>query len=68
MYNHAEVHLSLAYRKQREFIYCTTKNEITPKKMKKKSSKSIFYLAKWTDFTPDNTSLCDSITNDFTVQ
>lgn len=53
---------SLVYRKQIWFIYCTTKmkQQLKEKERRRKNrnSKSIFDLAKWTDFTPDNLSLC----------
>lgn len=68
MYSHAEVHLCT---EKKESLYTVQpKMEKKHLKMKKnhKSSKSIFYFTKWTDFTSDNTSLCDSITNNVNVQ
>lgn len=69
MYNHAEVHLRVCVQKtKRVYILYNQKLKNTKKNEKNKISKSTFYLAKWTHFTPDNTSLCDCITNDFIVQ
>lgn len=44
------------------------KNHLKERKQQSKLLNQYPNLKKWTDFTPDNISLCDSITNDFTVQ
>lgn len=44
------------------------KNHLKERKQQSKLLNQYPNLKKWTDFTPDSISLCDSITNDFTVQ
>lgn len=44
------------------------KDHLKRERKKSKLLNQYSTLQEWTDFTPDNISLCDSVTNDFVVQ